>query len=88
MVVDEKTPFQKVVTEWIFGQSTGLVMAVLIISIQSVCIYALWLKMEKLEIRVYDELKYQRTELKQTLDNNTKALNDNTNVIEKYFYNR
>ena len=75
MVVDgEKTAFQKIVTEWIFGQSVGIVISLFTISIMLYFINQQNERIKELDNRLTDELKYQRNELKISLDNNTRAL--------------
>ena len=78
MVVDEKTPLQKVVTEWIFGQSVGIVISLFTIFIMFYFNNQLNKRVIQLENERADELKYQRTELKQALENNTRALENFT----------
>ena len=73
-MVDEKTPFQKIATDWIFNQSVGIIISLFTIGM---CLYFISQLQKEMAIvrQDYKELiLYQRDVMKTTLDDNTKAL--------------
>ena len=82
--MEDKTPFQKAVTEWTFSQSTGIVMAMVCISMMFYWNYGLTRRIEILEAQVKEQITFQRDMMKATIEPNTRALNENNRLLEEF----
>jgi hypothetical protein len=73
-MVDEKTPYQKILTDWIFNQSVGVVISLCFVAYGQYQNNQLARQVEKLDTQVKDLLIYERDKMGKTLEENTKTL--------------
>lgn len=72
--MEEKTGFQKAVTEWIFNQSVGIVISLLALGISEYRNSMLNKEVFELNQQMKEILLYQRDAMQKTLTENTRAL--------------
>lgn len=75
-MTEEKTPFQKLLTDWVFNQSVGVVISLCFVVYSQYQNNVLVKRIENLDAQVKDMLIYERDKLSKTLDENTRALHD------------
>ena len=74
MVVNGNFPMKKIITEWTFAQSTGMIVSLLLNAVCLVFCYFMWQEIKVLRQDYKDLAQYERTKMEAQLDKNTDIL--------------
>lgn len=74
--MEDKTGFQKLMTDWIFQQSVGIVIALTMLGIFVYDHYQLDKREQLKQAKIESMLIYERDVLKEAVDKNTRAFED------------
>jgi hypothetical protein len=84
MDAKEKTFLQKVWTEWIFSQSTAVIICLIALFQSEYHNHRLENRLEIVEVRLHEQQKLQLNLVLEQLKENTKAMTDNTHALNDF----